>query len=316
MSFWLPGLFGSLAAVPQQPGWSLTSVYYHTSVSAGADVARAREFQIGKIPVNLTANVSAKLDARADLAFALPTYTFATPIFGGQLSVGAIGIYGRVDTSLAGTVTGALATPLGTFPFSRSDSISNSVTGFGDVWPIATLKWNNGVHNYMTYMTGDIPVGAYNSARLSNIGIGHGALLVISSPPRPTSSVPSARNREGAALILPACNTEAMNLHLAEIALMVAPGAHAVLLVDQAGWHLSARLVIPTNITILPMPPKSPELNPVENIWQFMRDNWLSNRVFKSYDDLVDHCCEAWNKLVDQPWRIMSIGLRQWAHGF
>ena len=140
VSFWLPGLFGSLAAVPQQPGWSLTSVYYHTSVSAGADVSRAREFQIGKIPVNLTANVSAKLDARADLAFALPTYTFATPVFGGQLSVGAIGIYGRVDTSLAGTVTGALATPLGTFPFSRSDSISDSVTGFGDVWPIATLK--------------------------------------------------------------------------------------------------------------------------------------------------------------------------------
>ncbi len=60
----------------------------------------------------------------------------------------------------------------------------------------------------------------------------------------------------------------------------------------------------------------APELNPVENVWQFMRDNWLSNRVFKSYDDLVDHCCEAWNKLVDQPWRIMSIGLRQWAHGF
>ena len=64
------------------------------------------------------------------------------------------------------------------------------------------------------------------------------------------------------------------------------------------------------------LPPKCPELNPVENVWQFMRDNWLSNRIFKSYDDLVDHCCEAWNKLVDQPWRIMSIGLRQWAHGF
>ncbi len=93
---------------------------------------------------------------------------------------------------------------------------------------------------------------------------------------------------------------------------MVAPGAHAVLLVDQAGWHLSARLVVPANITILPMPPKSPELNPVENIWQFMRDNWLSNRVFKSYDDLVDHCCAARNNLADQPWRIMSIALRQW----
>jgi len=117
-------------------------------------------------------------------------------------------------------------------------------------------------------------------------------------------------------LILPACNSEAMNLHLAEIAKAVAPAAHAILLVDQAGWHLSRRFVVPANITIIALPPKCPELNPVENVWQFMRDNWLSNRVFKSYDDLVEHCCAAWNKLVDQPWRIMSIGLRQWAHGF
>jgi transposase len=103
---------------------------------------------------------------------------------------------------------------------------------------------------------------------------------------------------------------------LAEIAKAVAPGAHAVLLVDQAGWHLSARLLIPANITILALPPKCPELNPVENIWPYMRDNWLSNRIFKSYDDIVDHCCHAWNTLVDRPWKIMSIGLRQWAHGF
>jgi hypothetical protein len=101
-----------------------------------------------------------------------------------------------------------------------------------------------------------------------------------------------------------------------EIAKAVAPGAHAVLLVDQAGWHLSARLLIPANITILALPPKCPELNPVENIWQYMRENWLSNRVFKSYDDIVDHCCYAWNTLVDRPWKIMSIGLRQWAHEF
>jgi hypothetical protein len=121
---------------------------------------------------------------------------------------------------------------------------------------------------------------------------------------------------KGAALILPSCNIEAMDLHLAEIAKAVAPGAHAVLLVDQAGWHLSARLLIPANITILALPPKCPELNPVENIWQHMRDNWLSNRVFKSYDDIVDHCCYAWNTLVDRPWKIISIGLRQWAHGF
>ena len=176
VSFWLPGFFGSLAAAPQQPGWSLTSIYYHTSVSAGADVARAREFETGRIPLNLTANLSASLDARADLALAMPTYTFATPVFGGQLTVGAIGLYGRTSTSLVGSVTGTLATPLGAFPFSRFDTISDSVDGFGDLLPIATLRWNAGVHNYMTYITGDIPVGAYDSTRLSNIGIGHGAI--------------------------------------------------------------------------------------------------------------------------------------------
>ena len=64
-----------------------------------------------------------------------------------------------------------------------------------------------------------------------------------------------------------------------------------------------------------PLPSKSPELNPVENIWQYMRDNWLSNRIFAGYEDIVDHCCFNWNKLVDRHWLIMSIGLRQWAHG-
>jgi len=107
-----------------------------------------------------------------------------------------------------------------------------------------------------------------------------------------------------------------MNLHLAEISRNVAAGAHAVLLMDQAGWHLTPRLKVPGNISIIAIPSKSPELNPQENIWQFMRDNWLSNRVFEPYDDILDHCCDAWNKLVDQPDRIKSIGLRQWAHRF
>jgi transposase len=115
---------------------------------------------------------------------------------------------------------------------------------------------------------------------------------------------------------MPACNTEAMNLHLAEIAAQITPGAHAVIILDQAGWHMSNRLNVPANITLMPLPPKCPELNPVENLWQFMRDNWLSNRVFNSNENIVDHCCYAWNSLIDQPWRIMSIGLRQWAHRF
>ena len=89
---------------------------------------------------------------------------------------------------------------------------------------------------------------------------------------------------KAAGLVLPFCNTEAMNLHLAEISHAVAKGAHAVLLVDQAGWHTSGKLAVPANISILLLPPRSPELNPTENVWQFMRDNWLSNRVFQSFD--------------------------------
>jgi transposase len=115
---------------------------------------------------------------------------------------------------------------------------------------------------------------------------------------------------------MPFCDTEAMQAHLAEISTMVAHGAHAVLLIDQAGWHLAGALNVPGNITLLPLPPRSPELNPVENVWQFLRDNHLSNRVFTGYDDIVAHCCAAWNDLIEQPCRIRSIGRREWAHGF
>ncbi|HIC27854.1 MAG TPA: IS630 family transposase [Rhodospirillales bacterium] len=117
----------------------------------------------------------------------------------------------------------------------------------------------------------------------------------------------------GAALVLPRCNTQAMQWHLDEIATQVSPGAHAILIVDQAGWHTTGKLVIPPNITLLLLPPRAPELNPVENIWQFLPDNWLSNRIFKSYDDIVALCCDAWNELIKQPWKIMSIGQRKWA---
>ena len=100
---------------------------------------------------------------------------------------------------------------------------------------------------------------------------------------------------------MPWCDTDAMAAHLIEISAAVDPGAHAVLIVDQAGWHLTPKLAIPDNITVLALPPRSPELNPVENVWQFMRDNWLSNRIFKSYEDIVALCCQAWNNLIDQP---------------
>ena len=116
--------------------------------------------------------------------------------------------------------------------------------------------------------------------------------------------------------MLPRCTTEAMALELAEISQAVAPGAHAIILLDRAGWHLSKRLTVPANLTLVPLPAKAPELNSMENVWQFMRENWLSNRIFTSYKDVLDHCCDAWKRLTDQPWTIMSIGLRDWAHRF
>lgn len=118
----------------------------------------------------------------------------------------------------------------------------------------------------------------------------------------------------GAGLVLPAANGHAMNEHLAEIGRLIAPGAHAVVVLDGAGWHQTGRqLVVPDNLTLLHLPPYSPELNPVENVWAFLRSNKLSNRVYETYDDIVDACCDAWNWLIAQPERITTIAARAYA---
>ena len=118
----------------------------------------------------------------------------------------------------------------------------------------------------------------------------------------------------GAALVLPHANIQAMNLHLREISTRVAAGAHGVLTVDGAGWHKpGGGLRVPDNISLLALPPYSPELNPVENVWQFLRQNFLSNRVFATYDAILDACCEAWNKLLAVPDQIRSIANRDYA---
>jgi hypothetical protein len=118
----------------------------------------------------------------------------------------------------------------------------------------------------------------------------------------------------GAALALPFADTDAMQFHLEEISRHVARGAHAVLLLDRAGWHTTAKLNVPKNITPILLPSRAPELNPVENVWQYLRANWLSNRVFDNYDAIIDAACEAWRKLLAQPETITSIGMREWAH--
>ena len=172
MSFWLTGQFGNLAAVPQQPGWSIASVFYHTSLSGSREVAAAREITINRI--KRTANVSLDLDleARADLVFLSPNYVFEFPVLGGQLAVGMAGTFGRNSTPLNGILTRSVDS----LTVTRPGSVSDLRGGVGDLYPQVSLRWNSGVNNFMTYMMGDIPVGAYDSSRLSNFGIGHGAI--------------------------------------------------------------------------------------------------------------------------------------------
>ena len=118
----------------------------------------------------------------------------------------------------------------------------------------------------------------------------------------------------GAAIIMPGVNAAAMSQHLAEISTQVAPGAQAVLICDGAGWHQTGgRLRVPDNITLLPLPPYSPELNPMENVWHYLRENTLCSLVWDSYEAIVEACTTAWHFLINDPERIRSIGAREWA---
>jgi hypothetical protein len=172
VSFWLPGLYGSLAAVPTGPGWSDFNFLYNTNVHAGADVAAAREITIGRFNPTVNLNLNASLTNDTAIMWINPSYAFASPVLGGQFSLGMGGFVGVGHTSLTGTVTASIPP----FTFVRSDSLSDSVTGNGDLYPLASLKWHQGNNNFMIYGTGDIPVGTYNSSSLANLGIGHGAV--------------------------------------------------------------------------------------------------------------------------------------------
>jgi len=173
VSFWVPGFISSLAATPLVPGFSYTNVVYVASVSAGADVAFARQVTRGGITANFNGNLSANLGGHAEpLSLAIPGYTFATPVLGGQANV-ILGVpYGRNQANVDATLTGALG-PIG---FTRSGSADDTVSGFGDLIPMFSLRWNQSVHNYMTYLTGNLTTGRYDPTRLANLGIGHNAI--------------------------------------------------------------------------------------------------------------------------------------------
>lgn len=158
VSFWLPGQFGSFAAVRGDPGWTFPLVYYHASTDAGGD----RLFRRG-------ARLTAGLDVRADLAIAAPSYVFGTPVGGAQAAIGMAGILGRAKVGTSGTLTGPSG---GTLTGGQSDSL----TGFGDLYPTASLKWNRDHHNFSVYTMGGVPVGDYSADRLANLGTNHWSL--------------------------------------------------------------------------------------------------------------------------------------------
>ena len=164
----------SLVAVQQTPGWALNVTYYHSSVAAAGSVAAAREILAGRIPATVNVDLNLSLTGRADLVALAPSYTFATPVLGGQLVVGMPGQYGRTAASIAGTLT-AIAGPI---VVTRSGMLEGSLTSYGDLAPFAELLWNYGANNYMAYITGNIPVGDYDPTRIPNIGLGHGAIDV------------------------------------------------------------------------------------------------------------------------------------------
>ncbi len=119
---------------------------------------------------------------------------------------------------------------------------------------------------------------------------------------------------KGDGRVMPWRDTHPMAEPLKLISQQVEAGAHALLILDRAGGQSSPKWAVPDNITPVPRPPRSPEVNPVENVWPFIGDTWLSNLVFKTCDDIADHCCQAWNTLMHQPGRVLSIGGREGDH--
>jgi hypothetical protein len=117
----------------------------------------------------------------------------------------------------------------------------------------------------------------------------------------------------GVALVLPEVSTTAMNLFLAELSRAVPAETHAVLVLDRAGWHVSADLAVPSNLTLVHLPPYSPELNPVETVWLHLRERWLSHRVLAGgYEAVLDAACAAWNALRAEPGRLRSLTSYPW----
>lgn len=158
VGFWLPGSMGSLSAVPVTPGWSITTIYLHLEANAGS----GRELQNN-------ASIVTGLHARGDAVALLPAYTFETPILGGQLTLGVAGAPGNVGVGVGATLTGPRGNQV-------SGNAQDERTTFADMYYLGTLKWNQGVNNYMWYVMGNVASGTYDSTRLANLSPGYSAV--------------------------------------------------------------------------------------------------------------------------------------------
>jgi hypothetical protein len=174
VSMWVPGFFGSLSAAPVQPGWALGTIYYHSSVDASGAAAVSRQITIGRFNPNLDVSVSVSLAARPDLVLFASSYTFATPVLGGQAQIVVLQGVGHIAPSLDATV----AASLGPLSVVRSVNVTDERWDFSDFGVQGNLRWNHGVHNYMTYAAVNAPTGTYDASRLANFGIGHWAIDV------------------------------------------------------------------------------------------------------------------------------------------
>ena len=169
VGFWLPGQLGRL---PRLPAGVPVAVGFVESLASALDLTFATsEYAVGKFNPTAKVNLNLGLSATPDLVLVAPTYVFATPVLGGQFAAGVGAAAGRSAGDLNGTLT-AFVGPLST---TRQGEISDARYGFSDLYPQVSLRWNSGVNSWMVYAMGDIPVGTYDSTRLANLGIGHGA---------------------------------------------------------------------------------------------------------------------------------------------
>jgi hypothetical protein len=176
-SFWVPGSFGSMAAVPGSPGWSVTAWFYTANTSSKATDAFVNSGSYGTIPSNVFALPYGKQYNNTPSGYLVPAYTFKDPVLGGQLYVGATFQTTQSVSTVSGKWTGVANTPTGPQPFSAYGTYGDSIAGLGDIAPDVTMKWAfGGVHYLTAYVTANIPAGQFSASRVANIGIGHWAI--------------------------------------------------------------------------------------------------------------------------------------------